>query len=211
MPLAIVLRGFLRKRSESRLICAAVGIKSWIAQTPSVDEARPTCCAGCGAASRPVGSGLNLHGQGLVSRQVRGLLEANGEPGVYALVVRRYQCQRCGAVMTVVPRGVLAGRQYSGPSIALALHLWLVAGLADRCVRERVCAWRRRGRGSRGWAQLYRWARHAGRLFTLPRRVATSAGEAGLHVLAALCALAPLALSTAPAAQRVFEGAARVS
>jgi hypothetical protein len=193
------------------VICAAVGIKSWITQTPTVDEARPTCCAACGAASRPVGKGLNLHGQGVVARQVRGLLEADGEPGVYALVVRRYECQRCGAVMTVVPRGVLAGRQYSGPSIALALHLWLVMGLADRCVRYRVCAWRRQGRGSRGWAQLYRWARHVASLFALPRPTATtSPGEAARHVLAALCALAPLGLSTAPSAQQVFEGAARM-
>ena len=98
----------------------AVAIKSWIAQTPSVEEVRPARCAGCGAASRPVGGLLNVHGQGLMERQVRGVLEVDGEPGVYSLEVRRYECQRCGAVMTVVPAGMLARRQYSAPSIALA-------------------------------------------------------------------------------------------
>ena len=56
----------------------AVAIKSWIAQTPSVEEVRPVRCAGCGAASRPVGGSLNVHGQGLMQRQVRGVLEVDG-------------------------------------------------------------------------------------------------------------------------------------
>jgi hypothetical protein len=107
------------------VIRTAVAIKSWIAQTPSVDEVRPSHCAGCGAASRPVGACLVVHGQGLLQRQVRGVLEVDGRPGVVSIAVRRYECQRCKAVMTVVPAGMLAGRQYSAPSIALALHLWL--------------------------------------------------------------------------------------
>lgn len=150
------------------MIRVAVGIKAWIAQTPSVDEVRPVCCAACRAASRPLGRCLNVHGQGLMPRQVRGVLEVGGEPGVHILAARRYECQRCGAVMTVVPSGVLPRRQYSAPSIALALHLWLVTGLSDRLVRGRVCAWRRRDRSARGWAQLYRWARQAAGLFALP-------------------------------------------
>lgn len=44
---------------------AAVGIKAWIAKTPCVDEVRPAHCAGCGAASRPVGERVVLHGHGL--------------------------------------------------------------------------------------------------------------------------------------------------
>jgi hypothetical protein len=191
------------------VIRAAVGIKAWIAQPPSVEEVRPACCAGCGAASRPVGGPLNVHGQGLVPRQVRGVLEVDGEPGVHVLAARRYECQRCGAVMTVVPAELLAHRQYSGSSIALALHLWLVVGMADRVVRDRVCAWRAHGRSARGWAQLYRWARQAAQLFVLPRPVPPDDARAVRHVLAALRALAPVALSAAPIAQQVFEGAAR--
>jgi transposase len=145
-----------------------------------------------------------------MQRQVRGVLEVEGEPGVYILEVRRYECQRCGAVMTVVPAGVLARRQYSASSIALALHLWLVVGLSDRVVRDHVCAWRRRGRSTRGWAQLYRWARQAARLFALPRPVPPgSVSVIAHHVLITLRALAPGALSRAPWAHQVFEGAAR--
>lgn len=188
---------------------APVAIKSWIAQTPSVEEVRPVRCAGCGAASRPVGGSLNVHGQGLLQRQVRGVLEVDGEPGVYTLEVRRYECQRCGAVMTVVPAELLARRQYSAPSIALALHLWLAVGLADRVVRDRVCAWRVRGCRTRGWAQLYRWTRYAASLFALPRPVPGDGGSATVrHVLAALRALAPVMLSTAPVTHQIFAGAA---
>lgn len=138
------------------MIRTAVSIKSWLAQTPSVEEVRPAQCAGCGGASRAVGRPLGVHGQGLLRRQVRGVLEVGGEPGVIVLSVRRYECQRCGAVMTVVPAGMLARRQYSASTIALALHLWLSVGQSDRMVRDGLCAWRRRGRSARGWAQLYR-------------------------------------------------------
>jgi len=189
------------------LICTAVAIKSWIAQTPSVDEVRPTRCAGCGAASRPVGGRLVVHGQGLLERQVRGVLEVDGEPGVVVIAVRRYECQSCRAVMTVVPAGMLARRQYSASSIALALYLWLALGMSDRTVRARVCAWQVRGRSGRGWAQLYRWARSAATLFRMPRLTSTS--DTALRVLATLRALAPVALTTAPIALQIFSGAAR--
>ena len=205
--LAIVLRGVLRNRSEGRLIRTAVTIKSWIAQTPSVDEVRPARCAGCGAASQPVGGRLVVHGQGLLQRQVRGVLEVDAEPGVVVVEVRRYECQRCGAVMTVVPAGMLARRQYCASSIALALHLWVALGQPDRVVREQICAWQVRGSSQRGWAQLYRWARSAGRLFALPRMA--SAIDDVMRVLITLRALSPVAVSAAPIAVQIFQGAAR--
>lgn len=189
---------------------AAVGIKAWIAKTPCVDEVRPAHCAGCGAASRPVGSRVVLHGHGLVLRQVRGVLTVGERPGVFALRVRRYACQLCRAIMTVVPAGMLARRQYSGPSIALALHLWLVAGLSDRSVRAQVCAWQVRGRSARGWAQLYRWASRAATLFALPRALSASEHQhdVALRVLTMLRALAPAAVSCTPIEHQIFEGAA---
>jgi hypothetical protein len=148
-----------------------------------------------------------VHGQGLLQRQVRGVLDVDGEPGVVAIAVRRYECQVCGAVMTVVPAGMLARRQYSASSIALALYLWLVMGLSDRLVRRRLCAWQVRGRSSRGWAQLYRWAGAAARMFGLPRMASTSSSAA--RVLITLRAMAPIAVSAAPIAVQIFEGAAR--
>jgi hypothetical protein len=189
------------------LIRTGVAIKSWIAQTPSVDEVRPARCAGCGTASRPVGGRLVVHGQGLLHRQVRGVLEVDGEPGMVEIAVRRYECQSCGAVMTVVPAGMLARRQYSASSIALALHLWLVLGLSDRLVRGRICAWQMRGRSGRGWAQLYRWAGSAASVFGLQR--IASAADTAIRVLVTLRAMAPVSLSAAPIEQQIFEGAAR--
>jgi len=209
-PLAIVLRAVLRTQSDGRVMRAAVGIKAWMAKTPCVDEVRPTRCAGCGAASRPVGARLVVHGHGLLVRQVRGVLAVGEQPGVFAIAVRRYACQLCRAVMTVVPAGILARRQYSGPSIAWALHLWLIAGLSDRLVRTQVCAWQVRGCSPRGWAQLYRWADRAVSLFALPRLVSDliDSREAARRVLTTLRAMSPAALSGAPIGLQIFEGAA---
>jgi hypothetical protein len=158
-----------------------------------------------------VGKRIQVHGQGLVVRQVRGVLEAEGEPGVWELAVRRYECQRCGAVMTVVPTEVLARRQYSAPSIAFALYLWVLAGMPDREVRNRLCAWRVGGRNRRGWAQLYRWCRDVGGLFPLPRAMSVVGGGArtvAQQVLSTLLALCPPGLCEAPPATQIFQGAA---
>lgn len=142
--------------------------------------------------------------------QVRGVLAVGERPGVFEVWVRRYACQLCRAIMTVVPAGMLARRQYSGPSIALALHLWLIAGLSDRAVRAQVCAWQVRGRSGRGWAQLYRWASRAATLFALPRAVSESGDrhDVARRVLTTLRALAPAAVSCEPIELRIFEGAA---
>jgi len=190
---------------------AALGIKAWIARTPCVDEVRPAHCAGCGAASRPVGSRLVVHGHGLLIRQIRGVLAVGEPPGTISITVRRYACQLCRAVMTVVPAGMLARRQYSGPSIALALHLWLMVGLSDRAVRAQVCAWQVRGRSPRGWAQLYRWTNQAARLFALLRPMSDlgDARAVAQRVLTMLRALSGAALCGAPIGLQIFEGAAR--
>jgi hypothetical protein len=189
---------------------AAVGIKAWIAKMPCVEEVRPAQCAGCGAASRPVGAPLVVHGHGLLARQVRGATALGDGPGVIVLWVRRYACQLCRTIMTVVPAGMLARRQYSGPSIALALHLWLMAGLSDRMVRDRVCAWRVRGHSARGWTQLYRWTSQAPTLFALPRAVSLlgHSHDVARRVLMTLRALAPAAMSSTPIEMQIFEGAA---
>jgi hypothetical protein len=142
-----------------------------------------------------------VHGQGVLQRQVRGVLDVDAAPGVVVITVRRYECQRCHAVMTVVPAGMLARRLYSASSIALALHLWLSMALADREVRGRICAWPLRGANRRGWAQLYRWARSAGSVFGFAPSMRVE------RVLVLLRALSPVSLHESPWAQQVFEGA----
>jgi hypothetical protein len=191
------------------VIRSRVAIKAWLEQTPSVEAVRPTHCAGCAAPGRPLSGCLILHGQGLQRRQLRGVLDEDGDAGVFELSVRKYECQACGAVMTVVPRGVLPGRLYTGPSIALALWLWLVTGLRDVAVRARVCGWRIAGAdGGRGWAQLYRWVRGASRLFELPRPMPASESvrQTAQRIVMTLSGLAPVAIT--PMSSRVFAGAA---
>lgn len=161
-----------------------------------------------------MGERLTVHGHGLLERQVRGVLEVGAVPGVFVVSVRRYACQLCKAVMTVVPAGLIARRLYSAGSIALALHLWLIAGLSDRAVRSQVCVWQVRVRSGRGWAQLYRWARHPERVFPLPRPLSLlgpleRAYAAAREALTMLRSVAPVTLQAAPIALQTFEGAAR--
>ena len=189
------------------MIASAIGIKAWLEKTPGVDAVRPSRCVGCGRASRPVGRQLVVHGHGFVERQVRGPLGVGEPPGTVVVAARKFECQACGSVMTVVPTGVLPGRHYSGPAIAHALFLWLVEGLADRVVRARVGAWpiARRGR-RRGWTQLYRWTREATALFALPRPVPIGA-DARTSARRVAELLGHMSTGPDPAA-RIFAGAA---
>lgn len=194
------------------MIASAVGIKSWLTRIPSVGEVRPSRCVGCGAASCPVGAPIVVQGQGLSARQARGVIELDDVPGVVVIAIRKFECQRCFAVMTVVPSELLPRRQYTAPSIALALCLWLELGMSDTAVRARVCAWQIASRrGVRGWAQLYRWARSASTLFSLARPITPggSPHDTARAVLHALAALAPISLHSSSMSARVFAGAPR--
>ena len=51
---------------------------------------------------------------------------------------RRYECQRCGACMVVVPREILARRLYTACAIGLALAMWALLGATEAAVRSRV-------------------------------------------------------------------------
>ncbi|HEX9402352.1 MAG TPA: hypothetical protein VF912_19775, partial [Anaeromyxobacter sp.] len=86
---------------------------------PAVDEVRPGRCPACEAPSRP-GGALGLHGHGLRERHQWGPAARGGLPELIGILVRRYRCQQCGAVVVVVPRGVLRRRLYSATAIALA-------------------------------------------------------------------------------------------
>ena len=91
--------------------------------------------------------------------------------------VRRYLC-RCGAVMVVVPRGILKGRLYAAAAISLALGLWGLVGLSSPAVRVRVSPWAQVGEAARyRWITVARWvdAGAAGRLF--PKLVVSDEGD----------------------------------
>ncbi len=143
-----------------------------------MDEVRPGRCPACDAPSRPAGGLLGLHGHGLRERHQWGPVELSAAPSLIAVLLRRYQCQPCGAVVTVVPRGLVDRRLYSAGAIALALALYGVVGLSPAEVRRRVSPFRIVGAtAAAGWASLRRWSRavRAGRVFPAVRALAADA------------------------------------
>ncbi len=130
-----------------------------------MSEVRPAQCVACQAASRPVGGGLAVHGHGVRQRQLRGPPEPGRRSTIIVINVRRYECLKCGAVMTVVPSAVLPRHHYAATAIGLALALYGICGLAAREVREAVSAWPVQGASSTGWKSLRRWIATASTLW----------------------------------------------
>jgi hypothetical protein len=130
---------------------------------PSTSEARPSRCCGCGAASRPPGANLVVHGDGTRERQVRGPASAQDEPQLGTVRVRRFECQLCGACMIVVPRELLPRRLYTASAIGLALALWSLMGGTEVTTRKRVSPFAIVGAAAASrWMTLRRWATDAG-------------------------------------------------
>ena len=203
-------------QSSTRIVYAELDVKSWRARFPSADEVRPASCPCCDAPSRPAGGRLVVHGHGVRTRDQWGPPDATAPPEVGEVVCRRYHCLACGAVLLVVPRGILRRRLYSAGAIALALALWGVDGLAAGEVRVRISPWHVVGdAAATGWASLRRWAR-AVRAFTLFRCVRALPVGARLRQVAAraattLAAYAPSSADALPIPTRAFLGAAHVS
>lgn len=91
---------------------------------PSVEVVRPGHCPRCGAASRPLGGPVVLHGHGVRPRQLWGPAEPDARPELMVVKQRRYKCTACGKAVTVGPSEALAGRLYTASAIALALALY---------------------------------------------------------------------------------------
>jgi Domain of unknown function (DUF6431)/zinc-finger of transposase IS204/IS1001/IS1096/IS1165 len=179
---------------------------------PSVEEARPACCPRCEAASRPIDGPLGLHGHGMRARQVRGPLEADGEPTTLELDVRRYRCRTCGAVSTVLPRGLVPRRHFSSAAIGQALLRYGRLQQSRREVRRHTSPWRIVGDAAQaGWATLGRWiGALAGRgLFGQVRAApaAFTARQRAERAALTLAALAPAGLGYRSLMEQVFAGA----
>ncbi len=180
---------------------------------PSPSEVRPAQCMGCGAASRPHGGRLVVHGDGTRERQVRGPLTAGGSPELTSVLARRYECQSCGACMVVVPRELLPRRLYTASAIGLALALWALLGMTEAAVRTRVSPLAFVGAAAQDtWVTLRRWAGATaeGCLFaTVSSRAPPSARlsrrRQAERAAAGLVARAPAGMGTEAAA---FAGAA---
>ena len=204
-----MLRHKLRKeRSKSHVVRGALDVNAWRRSPPSVDAARPAHCCACGAAARPVGELLVLHGHGVRDRQVR-VAEVFGRPAtMITVVVRRYQCQLCGAVITVAPRGVLPGLLYAASVIGWALALYGLGGQSMRAVRNSAGAGRVVGLDATGWPALRRWTatastvwpsiRAASETFSQRERAARAASTLAAH--ATPCTPLAFAASVGPLA-----------
>jgi hypothetical protein len=199
-------------QSTTRIVYAELDVKSWTARLPTTEEARPASCPCCGAASRPVGGLIVLHGHGLRVRDQWGPPDAAAPPSVGEVQCRRYRCQRCGVVVQVVPRGILRRRLYSAAAVAL----WGVEGLAPAEVRRQVSPWRRVGAAAAGsWVSLRRWARAVRAAALFARVRATPAGarlrEVAARAATTLAAFAPSSADALPLATRAVLGAAQAS
>ncbi len=138
------------------MVHSDLDVNTWSETPPSVERARPKQCPGCGKAGRPAGAGLGLWGHGVRSRQVRGPLGPGQLAKVVTISARRYQCRGCGAIITVLPRGLVARRHYAAAAIGLALLLVGVLGKRLLEVRRRVCAWQSTFEAGE-WAAPRRW------------------------------------------------------
>jgi hypothetical protein len=133
---------------------------------------------------------VGLHGHGLRERWVLGPLSPEEAPREHGVATRRYQCQRCRAVVVVCPRQVRRGMRYSTVAIAVALVRWSVDGQAAHRVRVEVSPMKRMGSdGHRAWRSVRRWARAGPRLWppigAVPTGPPRTMAEAVVHRLAA--------------------------
>ena len=203
-----------RIRSATGIVHHERDVKFWIERRPSIDEARPGRCSECGGASQPEGGPLGLHGHGGRDRQQRGPEAPGATPGTVVVSVRRYRCQYCGALSTVVPRDVEPRRHYSRPAIAWALALFGLLDLPPHEVRRRVCAWSITGVTSsvESWPTLRRWADAVRRRVIFRQTRAAPLGATARQVAAraaqTAAAHAPPALRHLPLDVQVFRGAA---
>ena len=195
-------------RSKHGIIRCQIDVKSWAANPPGVSDARPARCVACRVASRVHGEPLAVHGHGVVSRQIRGPPAVSGKPEVIVIDARRYQCQRCDAVMTVVPREVLHGMLYAASVIGLALFLYGVEGHSARAVRARLSIFPALDASTPGWPTLRRWIARAASLWRLNRPPLPNASTRQRAERAAMELVAHAQIAD-EIALRAFDGAVR--
>ena len=96
---------------------------------------RPGKCVACEVPGVELSGRVNLHGNGTRARPILGPAALGEEPKVDEVLTRRYECQRCGAVMVVGPRGLVPGYLYS----AMAIGVWNTRSTRPcrRCARTR--------------------------------------------------------------------------
>jgi fermentation-respiration switch protein FrsA (DUF1100 family) len=155
-----------------------------------------------------------MYGHGVRDRVQWGPPSPATRASATIIATRRYQCQRCDAVLVVAPRGVVPRKRYSGPAIAFALALWSLASRSEPDVFDRVSVFPRSAYvDAHGWRSLRRWTHDAmaGLLWSRLRGGApeSTCRQHAERIAAALMGFAPDPLVGSPSA-RAFVGAKHV-
>ena len=148
-------------------------------------------------------------GHGLVARQVRGPGGPGHAPEQGLVMLRRYRCRACEAVVVVGPRGLLRRRWYSAGAVGLAL-LGYGDGESSASVRARTSPSRSVGGSAvEHWVTLRRWleAAQSGALFGVGGLTGHARRSVARHVAQVLAARGGRELGGA-LAERVFIGSA---
>ena len=205
-----------RRGAKRSIVQSELDIKGWKASLPSVEAVRPGRCPTCGVAGRAPGQPYGLHGHGLRERQFRGPISPGARPAMVVLLVRRYRCQACAAVVTVAPRETAVGRLYTLSAVAWALALFGITGLPEREVRRSTSPWQIVGGAAvRRWVTLRRWVAAAigrrlfGRLRCPPDRCRLR--QAAAQIAITVSAYASPTLASMPPPVRAFFGAVRAA
>lgn len=144
-----------RAKPGRHVLQSELQAKSWLCRDPSAEEVRPRRCAKCGEKH---GVGVRITGNGRRKRILKGPMGLDGEPTVTVVMGRRYECQKCGGAMFVVPREIAGRFRYTLRAMLLALAYWGLEGQSGGEVRERISPEPAEGfRDPRLWPSLQRW------------------------------------------------------
>jgi hypothetical protein len=190
-----------------------VDIKRWMTLLPTVEQMRPPRCPCCDVAGRPVNAPLVMRGHGLRERLVYGPLDAGGAAEQVTVQVRRYRCSACGAIVVVVPRGLLPRRRYAATAIGWVLARVGLEGATTPTVRVEVCSCTNLGvAAAERWLAPSRWieASRRGQLF--PRLghhgAESSRAQVAERTAMQLVSLSPRGRADERAPHMAFRGAA---
>ncbi|MFO0754978.1 MAG: hypothetical protein U0359_00685 [Byssovorax sp.] len=148
-------------------------------------------------------------GHGLVERQLLGPATATGAPEQGSVVLRRYRCRACRAVLLVGPRGLVRRRWYGAGAMAVAFSV-VAGGGSGATARDRTSPQRTVGVASADrWITLDRWlaAARRGELFGIDGLDGLARRTVAEHVVLVLAARGGRELG-ADLVERAFAGAA---
>jgi hypothetical protein len=127
------------------------------------------------------------------------------------VAARRFLCRGCGAILLVVPRGMMPRRHYAASAIALALALLGLLGLSVSEIRQRISPWQIVDKAAaERWPTLRRWVEAArrGELFCAvrPSPPHFTMREVAERAAATIAACAPLSPGPPDPAAQAFLG-----